>query len=77
MLGAVLLQAACGRTAVQGVEPCARRVMVPCHVALPLPPHRQQSAAWVRGETSSQQYHEAVAELGLVRCGRAVMWGVL
>lgn len=27
---------------------------------------RQQSAAWVRGETSSQQYHEAVAELGLV-----------
>ncbi|PRW56692.1 LIM domain and RING finger isoform A [Chlorella sorokiniana] len=27
---------------------------------------RQQSASWVRGETSSQQYHEAVAELGLV-----------
>ncbi|KAL4858640.1 E3 ubiquitin-protein ligase hel2 [Chlorella vulgaris] len=27
---------------------------------------RQQSASWVRGQTSSRQYHEAVAELGLV-----------
>ncbi|KAL4444334.1 hypothetical protein ABPG75_012071 [Micractinium tetrahymenae] len=27
---------------------------------------RQQSGSWVRGDISSQQYHEAVAELGLV-----------